>query len=97
MLTGKTLGQWQYPKVINIIMPKNNQCSSTPKYPSVETIRERILGRLGQKLGYKFGSTQRQNNIQERKEEIMLLCPTANRQKRDRKGRKIQENTRKKV
>ena len=87
---------WQYPKVINIIMPKNNRCSSTPKYPSVETIRERILGRLRRKLGYKFGGPPRQNNIQERENKFCASGPPSDRQKRGQEGGKAQENTRKK-
>ena len=97
MIASKVLGQWQYPKVINIIMPKSNRCSSIPKYPGVVTMRERVLERQEQKLGYRFGSIHRQNNIQERKQKVTLIDTTGDRQERGREGRKIQEDTRKMV
>ncbi|CAG8767558.1 2813_t:CDS:2, partial [Rhizophagus irregularis] len=40
---GQNTGSVVVPKVINIIMPKSNRCSSIPKYPRVETIQEQEL------------------------------------------------------
>ncbi|UZO01026.1 uncharacterized protein OCT59_012135 [Rhizophagus irregularis] len=75
-------------------MPKSNRCSSTPKYPRVETIQEQELEGENKQV---YGIPTQAELYIGKKREISLEWPTTDRQERDRKGRKVQENTRKKI
>ena len=71
-------------------MPKSNRCSSTPKYPRVETIQEQELEGENKQV---YGNPLKQNYIQERKKKLCSSGSPGDRQERGRQGRKVQENT----
>ncbi len=63
------------------------------RYPKVVTIQEQ--GLEGQNMR-NFGDPDAQNYIQKRENKFSASGSPCDRQERDREGRKIQENTRKK-
>ena len=64
------------------------------RYPEVVTIQEQGLEAKNKR---KNGDSLKQNYIQERKKKLCSSGSPGDRQERGREGRKLQENTRKKV